>query len=94
MQELNIKERLFEVIRSSMDIVIEDENTVATDISVEMNLVDDLGFDSIHIIMYVVGIEQEFNIAMPDDMLDFENLSNISAMLEFLVDYFKEQENE
>ena len=78
---MDYKERLIRVITENA------ENPEA-EISMETNLISDLDFDSIKLIMYVIGVEQEFGIVVPDELLDFEHLGNVQLMCTYLESYF------
>lgn len=54
------------------------EHTIA--ISVNMNLIDDLGFDSINMLQLILELEEKFNITLLDDDLDIDNFKNIKAI--------------
>ena len=50
-----------------------------------VNLIDDLGMDSITFISLVIEIEASFGIAIPDDMLlmeSFNSVDNIASIVE------------
>lgn len=78
---MDYKERLFKVITDNA----EDQEI---EISPETNLISDLAFDSIKLIMYVIGVEQEFGIVVPDELLDFEHLGSVQLMCDYLEAFF------
>ena len=41
-----------------------------------LDLIRDLGFDSIKFVMLLINLEEMFNISIDDDDLDLEKLSN------------------
>lgn len=46
----------------------------------EINIFNDLNYDSIQFIQLIVQIEETFNIEIPDDMLHMEIFSTISQI--------------
>ncbi|HCE2475710.1 TPA: acyl carrier protein [Vibrio parahaemolyticus] len=47
----------------------------------DMNLVEDLGMDSIQLIQLVVAIETELDIELNEDQLDLSNLVDLSKLM-------------
>lgn len=74
MNTLEIKKRLINIIMESVEEIGEE------DIAKDSNLVDELGFSSIDIIGLVVQIENEFNIEIEDEDLNFDSLSTYSNL--------------
>ena len=54
---------------------------VDSDILEYVDLIDDLGMDSVIFISMVVEIESIFEIIVPDDMLLMENFRNVDGIL-------------
>lgn len=54
---------------------------VDSDILEYVDLIDDLGMDSVTFISMVVEIESIFEIIVPDDMLLMENFRNVDGIL-------------
>ncbi len=50
----------------------------------DLNLVDDLGFDSIVIMEIVIKIEQEFDFEFDHDLLLFENIASYAFLSELM----------
>ena len=71
-----IKPKIIEVISK---IFIDDSFDI--DIVDCVNLIDDLGMDSLIFISIVVEIESYFNIEIPNDMLLFENFKSVDAIV-------------
>lgn len=78
---MDYKERLFKVINENAD----DQEM---EITQDCNLISDLDFDSIKLIMYVIGVEQEFGVVVPDELLDFEHLGSVQMMCDYLESCF------
>lgn len=70
---------------------------IDSDILEYVDLIDDLGMDSVTFISIVVEIESIFEIIVPDDMLLMENFRNadgILAVIESAMNVDKSRENE
>ena len=57
------------------------DNGFDIDIIEYVDLVDDMGMDSITFISIVVKVEAHFNIEVPDDMLLFENFKCVDDIV-------------
>lgn len=72
---------------------------IDSDILEYVDLIDDLGMDSVTFISIVVEIESIFEIIVPDDMLLMENFRNVDGILAVVesamnvVDLEKERED-
>lgn len=53
-------------------------------ITLETNLAEDLGMDSISLMMMVVLIEERFNIELPEEFFAEETLSNYGNVVAFV----------
>ena len=71
----------FEKVR---DIVVEQLSVEADDVAIESTFIDDLGADSLDIVVLVMAIEEEFDIEIPDS--DAEKVVTVGDV----VDYIKE----
>ncbi|MDD7402853.1 MAG: acyl carrier protein [Butyribacter sp.] len=60
----------------------------AEDISAEMSFVDDLGADSLEIYQIIMGIEEEFDIAIEEDMA--EQIHTVKQAYTAIRDYSEE----
>jgi len=56
-------------------------------ITMESQLVDDLGADSLDAVDIVMALEDEFDIEIPDE--DLEKMSKISDVVKYLEDHVK-----
>ena len=52
------------------------------DITLETDIQDDLGADSLDVVDMVMSIEDEFEIEVPDE--DIENLRTVGALVNFI----------
>lgn len=74
------KSNLFKIIANNAKPIIEDNR-----INMDMELLIDLGYDSISFIKMVVDIESCFEIEIEDDMLLMDKLGKVSHIYDYLV---------
>lgn len=68
-----------EVIR---EIILSNSlNSKEVNITLETNLIKDIGMDSISLMMMVVSIEDKFNIELPDEFFTEDNLSKFGNIV-------------
>ena len=58
---------IFEIIQNIIEEKIGEEKE---NITLEADLFDDIGFDSLDVVEVVMEVEKEFNIAIPDDKIE------------------------
>ncbi|MBO5110829.1 MAG: acyl carrier protein [Clostridia bacterium] len=70
-----------------IDIIAEVANFDVTkeDITEDMSLVDDLGFDSLAFINMVVAIENDYGITFNDEYINMEKLKTVKDVKNYLV---------
>ena len=70
-----------------IDIIAEVTNFDVTkeDITEDMSLVDDLGFDSLAFINMVVAIENDYGITFNDEYINMEKLKTVKDVKNYLV---------
>ena len=71
----NIQERVIKVIVKQLGV---DES----EIKPESSLVDDLGADDLDVIELVMGIEEEFDIEIPDE--EFEKIKTVQDYINYV----------
>ena len=54
------------------------------DIPENANLIDNLGLDSVRIVELIVGIEDEFGIAIADEDLSLELFESVTSLAKFI----------
>lgn len=54
----------------------------ADSISIETNIVDDLGGDSLDVVDLIMSVEEEFGISIPDE--DAVELSTVGKIVEYI----------
>ena len=69
------------------EIIAEVLNVDADEITMETTFVDDLGADSLDVFQIIMGIEEEFDIEIPDDAV--EQISTVQDA----VDQIKSKKN-
>ena len=74
---MSIFEKLQEMIADQLEIDAED-------ITYDSNILDDLGADSLDVVDLVMSIEDECGMEVPDDAL--ENIRTIEDMVKFIED--------
>ena len=74
----NIKERIIKCISNVADVEIK-KNIIGG-----YNLSEDLGFDSISIINLIVELEDEFDIEIDDNDLDFNKIAEFNYLCKII----------
>lgn len=80
MERKEIEAKLIELARHTSPL----ENPGELDL-LKVSLFDDLGFDSMSFIQYVLGIEETFGITIDDEMLLPERFASIQDTVDFLL---------
>ncbi|MGN0622916.1 MAG: acyl carrier protein [Oscillospiraceae bacterium] len=70
---------VFEKVR---DIVAEQLDVDAEEITMESSIVDDLGADSLDVVDLVMSIEEEFDVEIPDE--DVENIKTVGDIVKYV----------
>ena len=58
------QEEIFEKVKS---IILEQLGVTESSVTMEASFIDDLGADSLDVIQIIMGIEEEFDIEIPND---------------------------
>ena len=66
MERDKVKEIIFDIIKPFKKDVSIEENPIKENYTLET----DLGFDSLDFVEFIVFLEKEFNIAIPDDYME------------------------
>lgn len=76
MEKSEIKAKILEILSNLF------QNTgIDTDVLEYVDLIDDLGMDSVNFISLIVELEAEFDIQIPDDMLLLENFKCVDDIV-------------
>ena len=73
-----------EILEKVKGIIVEQLGVADTAVTMEASFIDDLGADSLDIVEFIMALEEEFNIEIPD--ADAEKVVTVGDV----VDYIKE----
>lgn len=71
-----------EVMTKLKELVVDRLNVEEEQIKPEASFVEDLGADSLDIVELIMGIEEEFDVEIPDE--DAEKLTNVGEALAYV----------
>ncbi|MDR1915530.1 MAG: acyl carrier protein [Synergistaceae bacterium] len=71
-----------EVLAKLKELVIDRLNVEEDQIKDDASFVEDLGADSLDIVELIMGIEEEFDVEIPDE--DAEKLTNVGEALAYV----------
>lgn len=71
-----------EVLAKLKELVIDRLNVEEDQIKEDASFVEDLGADSLDIVELIMGIEEEFDVEIPDE--DAEKLTNVGEALAYV----------
>ena len=74
--------KMEEVQKKLKEIVMDRLNAEEDQIKPEASFVEDLGADSLDIVELIMGIEEEFDIEIPDE--DAEKLTTVGEALDYI----------
>ncbi len=66
-------------------VVVDQLGADEADITMEASFVDDLGADSLDIVELIMGLEQEFEIEIPDE--DAEKIGTVGDAIEYIKEH-------
>lgn len=69
-------------IRDLIALVMEDPD-LAADVTEETDLLNDLGIDSLHMITFLLSVEEEFDVEIDFESLEPEHLHSVLAFCGF-----------
>ena len=84
-----MKDRIIKLIMAYIESVMKEKGEKSPVYSEELNLIDDLGFDSIDLVNLVVYIEEELKISCNTDEL-IEYLDRLGELVGYLVSIMSE----
>jgi acyl carrier protein len=70
---------VFDKIKS---IIVEQLDADEADVTMEANIQDDLGADSLDVVDLVMSIEENFDIEIPDE--DVENIKTVGDIVKYI----------
>jgi acyl carrier protein len=71
-----------EIMAKLKELVIDRLNVEEDQIKPEASFIEDLGADSLDIVELIMGIEEEFDVEIPDE--DAEKLTNVGEALTYV----------
>lgn len=74
--QMNVEERV-------KNIIVEQLNVDAEQVTAEASFVDDLGADSLDIVELVMTMEEEFDLEIPDE--DAEKIKSVGDVIKYVV---------
>jgi acyl carrier protein len=63
-----------------------EEPELADTVTADTSLVTDLGIDSLHMITFLLGVEEEFDVEIDFESLDMTHLESLKAFCTFALD--------
>ena len=69
-------------IRGLLARVMEDPD-LAADVTEETDLLNDLGIDSLHMITFLLSVEEEFDVEIDFESLEPEHMCSVQAFCRF-----------
>lgn len=82
MQIEEVQAKLKEIVIDRLNIVVDGPNAEDDPIKPETSFVEDLGADSLDIVELIMGIEEEFDIEIPDE--DAEKLTTVGEAMDYV----------
>lgn len=70
------------ILEKIQQILAQQFEVSADSISMETNIVDDLGGDSLDVVDLIMSVEEEFGISIPDE--DAVELSTVGKIVEYI----------
>jgi len=70
---------IFEKVR---DIIVEQLNVDADEISLETSFIDGLGADSLDLVELIIALEEEFDMSIPEE--DIDKISTVGDAIEYI----------
>ncbi len=74
------KEEIFEKLK---ELVVDQLGVEEDEVTLEANIQDDLGADSLDIVDLVMSVEEEFGVKIADEEL--ENMKTVGDMVDYIV---------
>ena len=71
-----------EIMAKLKELVIDRLNVEEEQIKPDASFIEDLGADSLDIVELIIGIEEEFDVEIPDE--DAEKLTNVGEALTYV----------
>ncbi len=76
-----------EVFEKVKEIIVEQLGVAESSVNMEASFIDDLGADSLDIVELVMGLEEEFDMEIPDT--DAEKVATVGDVVEYIKENVK-----
>ncbi|EPB8194037.1 acyl carrier protein [Clostridium perfringens] len=73
-----------DIMKRVINILSNNERFKSSEVNYDLNLIKDLGFDSLDIMKFIVELEDEFNIMFEPEELEYENIININNLCDLI----------
>ena len=73
-----------DIMKRVINILSNNERFKSSEVNYDLNLIKDLGFDSLDIMKFIVELEDEFNIMFEPEDLEYENIINIKNLCDLI----------
>ena len=70
---------VFDTIR---DIIVDQLDASADDVTAEASIIDDLGADSLDVVDLISSVEDEFDVEIPDE--EVENIKTVGDIVSYI----------
>lgn len=84
---MNIKNKLYEIIKNELSIIYE-----GIPLNDDLELINDLGYDSITLMQLVLDVEETFSIEFDEDT-NYEEISTIGLLVNYITEKIHERDN-
>ena len=74
-----------EVFEKVKNIIVEQLGVADTAVTLEASFIDDLGADSLDIVVLIMALEEEFDIEIPD--ADAEKVVTVNDVVEYIKEH-------
>lgn len=71
-----------EILDKVRDVIVDQLNVEADDVTEDASFIDDLGADSLDIVELVMALEEEFGISIPDE--EAENIKSVGDAVAYI----------
>lgn len=82
------KDKIFEDI---LNMLVQELDISPTDITMDMDIRDDLDFDSLQLYEFVIDLEEAYDVRLPDELLD--NVKTVRNMVDLVYDRLSTSDN-
>ena len=73
-----------DIMKRVINILSNNERFKSSEVNYDLNLIKDLGFDSLDIMKFIVELEDEFNIMFEPEEVEYENIINIKNLCDLI----------